>query len=205
MREAWRSRPLRRVIIISALNNLATVMLVPTALLAVKRGYGISDTQALFFSIIQFLASAGICFAAGRVINRFGNRRVIQWGFLAPVLLALLWIFAPAKLSGGFAIAVFTLAGVPTMLADMAIPHYFLAVTPVPRRVAGSMLTAMAAGVAAGVLGMVLSGGIFRALALRAPEWEPLRVFKVYYLAALLVLLPAIQVILKLPEASQNR
>ncbi len=205
LRETWSLPSPRRLILVMFTINLAIIMLGPVSMLGVKRGYGVSDTQALFFSLVQFCAAAVFSFTSGRLVKKLGARKVIQISFWGLLAVSLLWMAAPYGLFYLYASLIFVPVGGAAVAANNAALRYFLAVTPQRLRVAGSMLMAVVTGVGPGVLGMLLSGGIFRWIANYSENWEPLSVFKVYFVAALAALLLLTRVVYRLPPPPETQ
>lgn len=204
MHRAWTFPALRRLIGACFMINLAIIMMVPVSMLAVKRGYLVSDTQALLFSLVQFLSAAVFSFTSGRLVKRFGARTMIKAGYWALLSIAVLWAAAPRQLSYCYAPLIFIPAGGAGVVAGNAVLHYFLAAMPIRIRVAASMLMAVITGVGPGVAGMLLSGGIFKGIARIGENWEPLSTFKVYFLLALALLALAARVVYRLPPEPEK-
>lgn len=72
--------------------NLAVIMLIPISMLALKRGCGVSDTEALLFALAQFGASAGASFLSGRISNTIGPRRTLLYSYLLLLGAGVLWV-----------------------------------------------------------------------------------------------------------------
>ena len=79
--QACRNPDIIRQMIAGMCCNTVTIMIVPISMLTLKRGYGISDSVALLYSLVQFGASTVICGSLGKTADRFGGRLVTIGGF----------------------------------------------------------------------------------------------------------------------------
>ncbi|MDD3153761.1 MAG: MFS transporter [Victivallaceae bacterium] len=150
--------------------NVSLVMLVPISVLALKRGYGVSDTTAVLFSMVQFgLAILG-AYVAGRFSARFGPRMLAIAGYALAFPIAFFWLLAP---SAGFVSAgaswwlllfsiPFAIAGFATTGMSISMIHYFLMAVPKEKQVVVSIYINLVAGACAGLAGMVLTGGLLK-------------------------------------------
>ena len=199
-----RDRSLRRLLLGSFVNNLSLVMLLPVTVLFVKKGYGVSDTGALLFSLLQFGASAGMSVAVVRVSSRIGPRQTLIGAYGAMLATAALWSIAPETpgVAIPFAALLFALSGSIRVTAENSVTHYFLQTVPAERRVPASMLMNMATGVGAGALGMLLSGWLLHRLGqgiespTPGPEMIPL--YRHYFAIAFALLLPGLALLLRM-------
>lgn len=199
-----RDRSLRRLLLGSFVNNLSLVMLLPVTVLFVKKGYGVSDTGALLFSLLQFGASAGMSVAVVRVSSRIGPRQTLIGAYGAMLATAALWSIAP-ETSGvaiPFAALLFALSGSIRVTAENSVTHYFLQTVPAERRVPASMLMNMATGVGAGAIGMLLSGWLLHRLGQGiespTPGAEMVPLYRRYFAIAFALLLPGLALLLRM-------
>ena len=199
-----RDRSLRRLLLGSFVNNLSLVMLLPVTVLFVKKGYGVSDTGALLFSLLQFGASAGMSVAVVRVSSRIGPRQTLIGAYGAMLATAALWSIAP-ETSGvaiPFAALLFALSGSIRVTAENSVTHYFLQTVPAERRVPASMLMNMATGVGAGAIGMLLSGWLLHRLGQGiespTPGAEMIPLYRRYFAIAFALLLPGLALLLRM-------
>ena len=201
---AIRDRSLRRLLLGSFVNNLSMVMLLPAAVLFVKKGYGVSDTGALLFSLLQFAASAGMSVAVVRISNRIGPRQTLIGAYGAMLATAILWSIAPEAHGAAIPLAslLFALAGSVRVTADNSVTHYFLQTVPAERRVPASMLMNMVTGVGAGAIGMLLSGWLLHRLGQGVesptPGAELIHLYRRYFAIAFALLLPGLALLLRM-------
>ncbi|MGN1364818.1 MAG: MFS transporter, partial [Victivallis vadensis] len=102
---------IRRQIMAGFMVNLGVIMLVPVSMLALKRGYGVSDTDALMFALVQFTACAVMSFLSGKVAAVIGPRKTILIGYILLLSIGVLWLVAPASLNGFYMALPFFFAG----------------------------------------------------------------------------------------------
>ncbi|UKI32563.1 MAG: MFS transporter [Lentisphaeria bacterium] len=154
----FRDTTLRRLILSGFLVNLAIIMTIPVSMLALKRGYLVSDTDALLFALVQFGTCAGMSFLSGKIAVSIGPRKMVLLAYAGMMLIGLLWLCAPASRNNVFLCLPFFVAGAVFVGSSNAITHYFLQTTPPERRVAGSIFISLVTGVGAGISGMALAG-----------------------------------------------
>ena len=166
LREAFHDLTLRRQIYAGFMVNLGIIMMAPIAILTMKRGYGVSDTQAVLFSVIQFAASIAATQISGRVTEKIGPRKVAIYAYSLIFPVCLFWQFAPSSIHAawmwGLFLLPFALIGSMMVSAQNAMIHYFLMAVPKERQVASSMFISVVTGAAAGVTGMVVAGAILK-------------------------------------------
>ncbi len=199
VRQAWRLPIMRKLVLAMFVSTLAIIMIGSTSVLGVKRGCGISDTSALYFSLIQFIASTGVSFFSGRIIRRFGSRSSLWCGLVMMFMTATLWLLAPTEVNYPYLTILFVLIGGANVLCSNGLQNYFLRVTPLPLHVAASMMTQVATSVGAGLSGMLISGSIFKLLSVYCAGLEPLSSFKIYFCSAFLLIALLSVFIWKLP------
>ncbi len=203
---ALESNTLRRQIATSFMSNLAIILLIPISMLALKRSYGVSDTQALLFALIQFGSAAMVSLGIARLAEIIGPRKMLLFSYCATLLVPLFWQFAGEEVNFALMAFVFALAGGGLISMFNANTHYFLQSTPEKGRVAGAILMQTVSAAGAGVAGMFLSGFLVR-LCVSPEDPRPLAGFRCYFLLALLILLPGYWLIGRLkplPKEKRN-
>lgn len=168
--------------------NLAWIMTIPIASLAVKRGYNADDSDVLVFTI-SF--SAGCCimsFVGGYVAKMLGPRKQLMIAQIIMILTSAVWIILPEKLPYIYMLFHFFLLGTAGIWGLNASPHYFLQTVPQPRQVGASMLLSVVTGVIAGVTGILLTGFILETV----PNFTstPLNGYKLYFAITTILLIP---------------
>ena len=166
LRAAFYDPTLRRQIYAGFMVNLGIIMMAPIAILTMKRGYGVSDTQAILFSVIQFAASIAATQISGKVTEKIGPRKVAIYAYSLIFPVCLFFLVAPGTIRSvwmwGLFILPFALIGSMVVSAQNAMVHYFLMAVPKERQVASSMFISVVTGAAAGVTGMVVASGILK-------------------------------------------
>lgn len=198
LREACRSEVLMRQLAAGFAMNLGIIMLVPISMLALKRGYGVSDTQALLFALAQFGAGAVASFLCERIDSRIGSRKALLCAFLGLVAIGPVWVLAPQGLHPLYMLLPFLLSGATNVIAQNAMTHYFLQTVPEQRQVAGSIFLWVAHGAGPGVIGMVLAGALLDVSTRFNPGDSLLSGYRVYFGLAFLLLLGGVWTILRL-------
>ena len=184
--------------------NLAVIMLIPISMLALKRGCGVSDTEALLFALAQFGASAGASFLSGRISNTIGPRRTLLYSYLLLLGAGVLWVIAPSGFSPVYLTLPFLIAGATNVGTANSITHYFLQTVPEEKRVAASMFIAVVNGAGAGIVGMLLAGVLLdRCTGIEADS--PLTGYRLYFALSVLLLSAGIWVISRLTPLPPER
>lgn len=174
--------------------SLATVLLSPISVLALKRGYGISDSNALYYSLGQFAASAVFSSFSPQLVRRIGPRRTAITAFVLLLLVAVMWILTPAEPSLFRLLVPFLLIGVALAFINNSMVHYFLQTVKKEKQVAASILSSVLTNTGAGLAGMVISGIIWKALTAAGIAAEQ-RAYFWYFLVALVILSPGLLVL----------
>ena len=200
LKTAFFDSTLRRQICAGFMVNLAIIMMAPIAILTMKRGYGVSDTQAILFSIVQFASSIAATQISGKITEKIGPRKVAIYSYMLIFPICLFWLFAPAAVSsvwmwGLFALP-FILIGAMMVSAQNAMVHYFLMAVPKERQVASSMFISVVTGAAAGVTGMFVAGGLLK-LAERVLG-SGLPMYRAYFVAAGVLFLAGLTQVVRL-------
>lgn len=169
--------------------NFAILMIIPVSLLALKRGFGISDTNAILFSILQFSASIPGSYCGAFLSRSIGPRRILLFAYPMLLLAGLFWILPPISAPARYVLFTlpFLLQGTASILLNNALTHYFLMAVPKKNQVGSSVLICLITAAAAGVIGIFATGGLVR-LAEHLAQGMPSRcVFHIYFLMALLI------------------
>lgn len=205
IREVLSLPVIRKLILAMFTNYLAVIMLGASSMLSIKRGYGVSDTAALYFSLMQFMASGALSFLSGRLTGRFGSRTCIFVSFSVLLMVPLLWLVAPYQLSYVYSSLIFLAFGGAYIVANNSMLTYYLQITPERLWVASSMLTSVVTSVGAGVAGMIISSTIFKIIEKFSGDWVVLNRFKVYFLTAWILLIILSYFVWRLPEPQHKK
>ncbi|NMA47965.1 MAG: MFS transporter [Lentisphaerae bacterium] len=179
--------------------NMAVIMTVPTTMLALKRGYGVSDRNALFFSLIHLTSAVIMSQLAGKVSARIGPRKVLLYCYCAFLLTALLWAVSPLQLLPVFIWMPFFLVGGAYVSSNNATTHYFLQTIPENNRVVASIAINVIPGALAGFVGMLLSGALLNWVNGQFADVAAIHRYRAYFTISGIILLPGIFCIKRLP------
>ena len=209
LRALFANRVYRRLVAGASCTNLLYALVGPASVVVLKRGYGASDLGAMAFSGMLYVAGGFSSWANGAIARRIGPRLelVVAYGLLLASAAA--WTLlpdaaAPAALAVAW-IAVFSVLGVAKAMNETATLHY--AVSSVEPRLVVSASTALylATGLVAGAAGLVLSFLLLpRAAATPAPGPEALAAYRGYFRAVLLLLLPLLAAVWRIPPLRET-
>ena len=178
----------------------AITLTIPISMLALKRGYGISDSDALLFALVQFAGGILTSYISGLLAEETGPRPLAILFYCSTIALCLLWVIGPDTFKWQYTIWPFILAGAANMGTGIAMTQYFLATIPNKERVGASLTIYVISGVTAGLVGSLFGGGLLKWLG--GFGLEPLDMFKLYFLVILAALLGGLLLISKLePKA----
>ena len=185
------------------LANLANIMIIPMSLLTLKRGYGVSDTTAILFSLCQFLTMIGMSYSCGPLVKKNGPRKVIIFSYLLFFPVAVFWILFPSVdwLTGWkwlLMLLPFILQGTATVIFSNAFTNYFLMAVPKEKQVGTSLLYSLVTGATAGIIGMLLAPLMLKIAKHFAADYSPLAEYRFYFSIALFFLLLILPAMIKL-------
>lgn len=178
--------------------NLAVIMLIPISMLALKRGFQVSDNDALIYALVQCAACALMSVITGKISEKIGPRKVMLYSYILMLSLGPLWLLAPTGLSFLYMMLPFLIAGGTLVSANNATAHYFLQTVETEKRVAASIFISVVTGAGAGVFGMLIAGLLLRFLTDGVPAEQLLPRYRWYFLLATLFLLPGVKLITRL-------
>lgn len=169
--------------------NTVAIMLIPISMLALKRGYGISDSSALICSLVQYLSSIFICMHLGKMADRYGSIKIILVNYYILYLIPAFWLLVPDKCYWFVVWFPFLLAPCGLVACPVGLQQYFLRTVPKEQQIAASMVISVATGVASGILGSTLSALFLKTAHLLNDSGEVLTGYRIYF-AGVLLLLP---------------
>ncbi|MEX2445027.1 MAG: MFS transporter [Alkalispirochaeta sp.] len=197
----WRVSRMRKLLFAWAASFASFTLVMPFAVITLKNGYGLSDYQALSFTLFTLTGGIVASLVNGIIADRVGPR---------PLLI--LYVSSLALIAGYWALAPATFAVVPTALAFFiggyckfgvlaASNHYFLDVADGSDRVGSSMILRATSGAVAGLIGSVLGGGILESL--HRLGFAGIDIYRNYFRIAILVfvvLIPVVRALDRLDE-----
>ncbi|MBR2364624.1 MAG: hypothetical protein IKA79_05430 [Lentisphaeria bacterium] len=177
--------------------NLAIILLTPTSLITVKRGFCVSDGNAVIFSIVQWLSSIGGSWVASKLTRKLGPRRVAILSYLLILAIVPLWIFLTSFAGHAPRLLLFlpfVLAGFCFFAMNNSMTHYFLQTVEEQKRVAVSLLIYTASGMGAGLTALCITSTAFcileRYYGIPSPE-----TYRIYFIIAGILLLPGLMIL----------
>ena len=188
-----KNKVLMRQIIAGMICNMSVVFLVPISMLTLKRGYGVNDSTALLYSLVQFAASIGTSLLLSKFADKFGGRRMTIAGFYGNYIIVLLWLVLPMNFHPLLLILPFIFCPCCAVAASTALSQYFIHTVKPRDQVVASMLLAVGTGVLAGLPGMLLSSFFLKIAAKINSSGVPLTTYK-YYFLFILILLPLMSI-----------
>ncbi len=181
----------------------AITLVVPISMLALKKGYGISDTEALFFALAQLGGAVATSYVIGLLSEETGPRPLAILFYCSLIALCILWVIGPDHFKWHYMIWPFVLAGSAVIGTSVAMTHYFLISIPNKERVAASLTIYVISGVVAGLAGSLVGGGMLKYL--DTFGLPPIEMFKIYFLAMICLLLLGLLAVSRLkPLADWN-
>jgi MFS family permease len=189
----WHIRRMRRLLFAWAASFAAFTLVVPFATITLKNGYGLTDYQALTFTVLTLAGGITASLVNGVIADRVGPRPllIVSVGMLAAI--ALYWAAAPARLLLVPTGIAYFLAGYAKFGILAGSNHYFLNVADGSDRVGSSMVLRAISGAVAGLVGSVFGGGILAIL--NGMGLEGLPVYRTYFRIAVFVLLAIIPIV----------
>lgn len=201
LRESFRDPAVLRIVAAGFAANFAIILITPASVLAIKKGYGVSDTAAILFSIVQFAASILAASAFGKIPLRF-LRLTALLGYGTVLAVGLFWLLTPpfgTFLPMVVSTLVFFLQGIAISVLDNTMICYFLMSVPKEKQIAASVAVNVVKGAGSGLAGMGVAGFLiwFSGILVRdgAP---PISLYRFYFGMTLPVLLGCVVPILRL-------
>ena len=182
IRGILRDRTIMRMIAARFALNLLGMMAGGISMLTVKRGYGISDGQALIFVLSQYTASSVMSPVFSKLAARIGPRRTVLVAFLHSGLIILLWCFAPKEYHLIYPLAIFFVFGSTTIAAWNSVGPYFLLAVPEEKRTSTSVCTSFFDGALSGLCAMCIAPQLLRLGAYLAAGEPGLLRYRIYYM-----------------------
>jgi len=182
IRQIMRDRTILRMIAARFTLNLLSMMVGGISMLTVKRGYGISDGQALIFVLSQYAASSLMSPVFSRLAAKIGPRRTVLVAFMHSGVIITLWSLAPKVYHPVWPLVIFFVFGSTTIAAWNSVGPYFLLAVPEEKRTSTSVCASFFDGALAGLCAMCIAPLLLR-LGTHLAAGEPgiLR-YRIYYM-----------------------
>jgi MFS family permease len=140
------------------------ILVMPFAIMAVKRIYGVADQDALLFALVSVLGGVAASWILGFLVDEIGPRPLLILALVAQIGVALFWAFAPAGEPWILLGMVFFAMGAVRVSILIGLQHYMLGITPPEERIGIAMWLQMLSGFGSGLAGMVLGSGLLSLL-----------------------------------------
>ncbi len=199
----WKNARYRKLLFSWTAATIASMLLIPFSMVALKNGYGVSDFNALFFALFQLIGGIIASSLNILILERVGPRPMLILYSFGFVVSALLWVVSPQRLITSYQAIIFLINGMALTGTNTAISLYFLTVTPEKERVGTNMFYLIISGTAAGIAGTILGGGLLKLL--RIFDLSNLSVYRIFFVIILLVLLPLFYIIAKIERIEDWR
>lgn len=181
----------------------AYVLVIPFSIVLIKNGYGISDANALLFSLILLIGGITAALVNSALADRVGPRPLLLIYMAGFFVVAAYWIMAPDTFHPVPVALSFFLAGLCKTGINVGASHYLLAAVEPQDRVGISMFARMFSGAAAGLAGSVVGASILTIL--RGMDMTGLPLYRSYFLVIGLILIPLYALILRLDRLKEWR
>ena len=202
LRETWHDLRLRKLIWAWAAGLSASVLVLTMSLVAVKNGYGVSDGEVMVFLMISVVGSIASAVINQEIADHVGPRPLlIVYAAVFVVVAAFLSVGPPTYhpvLIGVF----FFAAGFAKNGINVAQQLYLLSAATVHQRISISMLVESIGGLAAGLSGTVIAGGLF---ALLGRSMSDLPVYRIYFAVVMFLMLGAFRLMNRLEPLEEWR
>ena len=193
----------RRLLIMWTAITVSMMLVIPIGVVTLKQGYQLSDHVVLIFIIVQLVGSIYASYNNKLFLDHVGSRPlIILYGF-GLLLVQLMWVFAPAHPVWIYLGALFFILGMTNSGAQTSLSHYFLSTVPATRRVGASMFINITSGLAAGLAGSVLAGGVLKLL--HSFIFQEIIVYKTYFAMIAIIQLIVIGLSFRLIPQKERR
>ena len=199
----WTRRRVRRLLYAWSAGLVAFTVVIPFMMMAVKSGYGIPDSTALFLSLILLLGGIAAALINGVIADRVGPRPLLLLYTAGLFLPTIYWSLAPNEPQLIPVGLTFFIAGYCKIGIIVGLNQYFLASVDESDRVGSALFTRMVSGAAAGVAGSVVGGGLLSAF--ERLGMSDLQIYRVYFAVISFMLVGLIIVIYRLEHLEEWR
>ncbi len=194
-----RQRP-RRLIWAWSAGFVAFALVDPFALVAIKNGYGVTDSQATLYVIVGVIGSVMSAFVNQEISDQVGPRPLFAVYVATFGVVALFWAFAPESFYPVIVALVFGVMGFAKTGIIVAVQHYGLSIAREGELFPMSMLAEAISGFAAGIGGTFLAGGLLYVLRLYTDD---LSVYRWYFRAVVPIVVVAFLIVLRLQRLKE--
>ncbi|MBN1542241.1 MFS transporter [candidate division KSB1 bacterium] len=194
---------IRRLLPASACITTALMLTIPFSMLALKKGFLLTDHAALIFAALQLVGAIVSSYANTLLLDRVGPRPMLILYTVVLSGICLLWIVSPPSWIWTAGIVIFLLIGAANAGIQTSLSHYLLSTVSSEMIVSISMVMAIFSNTIAGLLGSGIGGGLLRLLNYHLPPG--LMVYRIYFAVVLILTLPAIGMATRLQPVADRR
>ena len=182
VRNILRDRTILRMIAARFAINLVGMLSGGVSMLTVKRGYGISDGQALVFVLSQYIGGSLMSPVFSNLSSRIGPRRTVLIAFLHSGAIIALWCLAPARYDIVWPLVIFFVIGSSAIANWNSVGPYFLLAVPEEKRTSTSVCVSFLDGALAGLCAMGIAPQLLRLGAHLAAGEPGIQRYRIYYM-----------------------
>lgn len=197
----WTAPAVRRLLFAWAAGFAAFTLVIPFAVITLRNGYGLSDAQALVFTLFTLLGGTSASLVNGVVADRVGPRPLFVLYTAALALIAGYWALAPAVFLPIPTALAFFVAGFSKFGILAVSNHYFLDASAETDRVGNSMVLRATSGAVAGLIGSVIGGGLLAGLA--SLGLDGIALYRGYFRVAVVLVAALVPVVVALPRLDE--
>ncbi len=195
--------PYRRLLLAWCAGFISFAMVIPFSIMALKAIYGMSDHQAMLYSLLIPVGGLLASFLNGTIADHVGPRPLLILYLGGFFVVTLFWSLAPAEpipllLGGMFFVAGFCKLGI-----FVGLGHYLLALVDEHDRVGSGLLVRTLSGAAAGIGSGLIGASILKLLT--SLTESPQMLYQWYFRIAFLSLIPMIVAMYALPRLAEWR
>ena len=159
-RRLWGQKQARGLLFAWSGGLVSFMMVIPFMMIAVKNGYGTQDSTVLLFSLILLIGGVFSSVINGMIADQVGPRPILLLSTAGLLLPAGMWAVAPEIFSPLLVGVAFFIAGYCKFGIIVGLNHYFLSSIGDTDRVGSALFIRVFSGVAAGLSGTVIGGGL---------------------------------------------
>jgi hypothetical protein len=196
----FREARMRKLLFAWASGFAAFTVVIPFAVITLKNGYGLTDHQALLFSLLTLTGGITASVVNGIIADRVGPRPLFVIYVITLGIIAAFWAVAPVRMMVIPTGVAFFLSGYCKFGILSVTSHYFLNVAHTTDRVGSALILRIVSGATAGIVGAVLGGGLLGVLSSVATGLDVYRMYFRVALMAFLVYIPGVVRLEKLKE-----
>lgn len=199
----WQAPAIRRLLFAWAAGFAAFTLIIPFAVITLRNGYGLTDAQAMVFTLFTILGGTSASVVNGLVADRVGPRPLFILYTAALAAIGGFWALAPSVLIPVPTALVFFLSGFSKFGILAVSNHYFLDISSEEDRVGNSMILRAAGGAVAGLIGSVVGGGLLAGLG--ALGLEGIELYRAYFRVAVVLVAALVPVVAGLRRLDEWR